>query len=370
MINDNKTEDDSITILVKPPTVQEKGQSQVQTNIESLSVKPKDLHWTPNNIMTLLSWISIATYNIDCLELAILRYREWMRQNVILGLVLSTISGTLSVTQFGNIINQQVNFILNFFFTIFSFTVAISTGCVKVYQVQERLEKFITVKQEWIVFITKIATQFQLNIDLRKDALDLINVNKDKYLDLLKIDNEIPDFIKEQVKNKFIHKKRTIYFKDLHPSLELGEAMSISDIIMNIGYVEGKNLYHLEKEQKERREKSETNNNNNNNVPENFIAKKIHTFMNIDDLEKNIINNSNDYFYDVDSEDLDVNKFYEENYRNCISRRPSIDENHKNVVEDKLFSNVVNSLPSFFIKGDGSLKNNNDNNIDSLLNKV
>lgn len=202
MSTDNKTED-----MIKTEDIK----SNIKTNV--VKQKDKDLHWTRNNIMTLLSWISIATYNIDCLELAIERYREWMRQNVILGLALSTISGTLSVTQFSNIMNQQVNFILNFFFTVFTFTVAISTGCVKVYQVQERLEKFITVKQEWIVFITKIATQFQLNIDLRKDALDLINVNKDKYLDLLKIDNEIPDFIKKQVKDKFIYKKKIFISK-------------------------------------------------------------------------------------------------------------------------------------------------------------
>ena len=33
--------------------------------------KKKDLHWTNNNIMTLLNWIAIATFNIDCLELDI-----------------------------------------------------------------------------------------------------------------------------------------------------------------------------------------------------------------------------------------------------------------------------------------------------------
>jgi len=33
-------------------------------------------NWTNNNIMTLLSWIAISTFNIDCLELAIIRYRE------------------------------------------------------------------------------------------------------------------------------------------------------------------------------------------------------------------------------------------------------------------------------------------------------
>lgn len=268
----------------------------------------KDLHWTQNNIMTLLSWISISTFNIDCLELAIIRYRNWMRQHVILGLVLSTISGTLSVTQFGSFVNQRINFILNFFFTVFTFTVAISTGCIKVYQVQERLEKFITIKQEWIVFITKIATQFQLNIDLRKDALDLINSNKDKYLDLLKIDNEIPDFIKRQVKNKLMAKRAHRYYKDFHPSLEIGEAMSISDIIMNIGYVEGKNLCHLEKDKKEKKQD--------------------------------------------ECLDLELNEYFEENYRNCISRSNSfceLPDQSKGKFKSKILNNLI-SLPSFLHK--------------------
>lgn len=281
-------------------------------NNNNLKIIKKDLHWTNNNKMTLLNWIAIATFNIDCLELAIIRYRNWMRQHVILGIVLSTTSGTLSVTQFGNITSSNINFILNFFFTVFSFGVAISTGCIKVYQVQERLEKFITVKQEWIVFITKIATQFQLNVDLRKDALDLINSNKDKFLDLLKIDNEIPDFIKKQVKDKFLFKKNNLYLKDFHPSLEIGEAMSISDIIMNIGYVEGKNLSFLEKEKKEK----------------------------LDRIEK--LN------YDLEESD-----YYYDNIRNCISRNPSIDipqEDGKEV--DKSIGNMLNSIPSFFYKDD------------------
>jgi hypothetical protein len=267
---------------------------------------PKDKHWTKNNTMTLLSWIAISTYNIDCLEIAIIRYRNWIRQHVILGLILSTTSGTLSVTQFGNINSQKVNFILNFFFTIFSFMVAISTGCIKVYQVQERLEKFITVKQEWIAFVTKIATELQLHVSLRKDALELININKSKYLDLLKIDNEIPEFIKKNVQTKFSNKKRTIYSKDFHSSLEIGEAISISDIIMNIGYVEGKVLCLLEK-------------------------------------EKN--NKELDFF---DNEDLLIENSYDKNYRNCISRSNSFD--HLKDIQHSYYNiNIPNLIPKVFL---------------------
>jgi hypothetical protein len=294
----------------------EESPSVEKENNNNLKIIKKDLHWTNNNKMTLLNWIAIATFNIDCLELAIIRYRNWMRQHVILGIVLSTTSGTLSVTQYGNISSTNINFVLNFFFTVFSFAVAISTGCIKVYQVQERLEKFITVKQEWIVFITKIATQFQLNVDLRKDALDLINSNKDKYLDLLKIDNEIPDFIKKKVKDKFLYKKNNLYLKDFHPSLEIGEAMSISDIIMNIGYVEGKNLSFLEKEKKEK-------------------------------LERNLEN------LKYDEEEID---YYYDNIRNCISRNGSIDytnnEKKDNTELNTSIGDILHSLPSFFQKKD------------------
>jgi len=293
--NDNDEKSETDAKMGKPPNCEEKN------NL-------KDNHWNDNNIMTLLNWIAISTFNINCLELAIVRYRNWIRYHVILGLVLSTTSGTLSVTQFGSITNGRINFILNFFFTIFSFLVAISTGCIKVYQVQERLEKFITVKQEWIVFITKIATELQLPVNLRKDALSLINVNKNKYLDLLKIDNEIPDFIKEQVRNNYYEKKNTMYKKDFHPSLEIGPALSISDIILNIGYIEGKNLTNYEKDDK---------------------------------TEKRKI----DSYYDVE-----LNNYFQANYRNCISRSNSFDIQVKK--ETPILDNIIPSLPSFFQKNE------------------
>lgn len=270
-------------------------------NHNTVTCNVKNNHWDSNNIMTLLSWIAISTFNINCLELAIVRYRNWMRQNIILGLVLSTVSGTLSVTQFGSISNTNINFILNFFFTIFSFAVAISTGCIKVYQVQERLEKFISVKQEWIVFITKIATELQLPVNLRKDALDLININKIKYLDLLKIDYEIPDFIKQKVREGYYEKKKVFYPKDFHPSLDIGSVLSISDIILNIGYIEGKNLFQFQKDDK-------------------FEKKN-------------------------ENSDLELNDYLRDNYRNCISRSQSFD-----IPRSK--DNILPKLPSFFNRQD------------------
>jgi hypothetical protein len=218
----------------EPPENRNKSVNEVEMeNIKS---------WNENNINTLLSWISISSFNIACLEDAIIIYRNYIRYNIILGLVLSTSAGTLSVTQYSTYFNDKMQFVFNMLFTLLTFTISLSTGYIKIYQVQERLENFITIKQEWIVFIASIATEFQLPINLRKSALHLIQANKAKYLDLLKSDDEIPERVKRAVTKRFqrhqLRKSQTF-----HPALEIGAfALSITDILMNIGYIEGKNV--------------------------------------------------------------------------------------------------------------------------------
>ena len=197
-------------------------------------------NWTSNNIMTLLSWIAISSFNIECLELAIQRYRKTVRTNVIIGLILSTAAGSVSIAQFGTVADN-IRFYINLSFVLMSFCIAISSGAIKVYQIQERLEQFITIKQDWITFITSIATEMQLPVNLRKNALHLIKNYKIKYLDLLKIDNEIPKDIKRIVKKKFNQFKNERK-ENYHESLEIGKALSISDIILMMGYLEGVNL--------------------------------------------------------------------------------------------------------------------------------
>jgi hypothetical protein len=66
-------------------------------------------NWTGNNISTLLSWITISAYNIECLDYAIDDCRTVIRRNTIFALFTTTLAGTLNITQFGLIPNEQVN---------------------------------------------------------------------------------------------------------------------------------------------------------------------------------------------------------------------------------------------------------------------
>jgi hypothetical protein len=100
--------------------------------------------------------------------------------------------------------NPVVDNVLNGLFTSMSFIVAIFTGWLKVYSIQENLEEFIKVRQDWTVFCTAIASELQLPTALRHDALYIIMKYKIRYLDLLKSNPEVPAFCIDRVKKEFV----------------------------------------------------------------------------------------------------------------------------------------------------------------------
>jgi len=156
-----------------------------------------DKKWTTDNIKTLVQWNCIAAYNIEVLDMSISMYQKYMRWNVIFGLIMSTSSGAISASRFGASSNNDLVLAFNYVFTFMAFSIAVFTGAIKIYQVQENLETFIRVKQEWINFSTLLVAEFQLPLTERQDAVSLIKNNKGKYLDLLKTPINIPKRIRE-----------------------------------------------------------------------------------------------------------------------------------------------------------------------------
>ena len=156
-----------------------------------------DKKWTTDNIKTLVQWNCIAAYNIEVLDMSISMYQKYMRWNVIFGLIMSTSSGAISASRFSADPRSQLIITFNYVFTFMAFSIAIFTGAIKIYQVQENLETFIRVKQEWINFSTLLVAEFQLPLSERQDAVTLIKNNKGKYLDLLKTPINVPKRIRE-----------------------------------------------------------------------------------------------------------------------------------------------------------------------------
>jgi len=175
-------------------------------------------NWDETNLETLSEWVQIGSLQIETLDLAIKKYRSIIRQNVLLGFVLSTASGSISITQLSS---TQQQFMLNVFFTIMSFSIAVFTGLIKIYQIQERLEEYIQLKQEWIAFCVNITSEIQLPVSQRRDALRIIKDNKAKYLDLLKMDVDIDNHIKEKALENLYDDTKLQYMEEQSAYLKL-----------------------------------------------------------------------------------------------------------------------------------------------------
>ena len=275
-------------------------------------------NWNGNNISTLLNWISIAQYNIECLELSIIYLRDQIRFNIILGLILSTASGTISVANISFVSNPNTNIVLNGLFTAMSFIIALNTGRLKIYQVQERLEQFIKLKHEWTFFVTKIITELQLPVDLRKDALYLIQTYREKYLDLIKAEIEIPtkikNFMDKKIKKTFEETwhKNSIYYH-IHGSYT-NTGIDVKNIIEDIAITEGLRLIQAEKEYEYSPDKPINNfyKNHDINIIWNDLYKLFYVkpsqnqSLNINTLDKNISNNKNTLVQNIEYEESKV----------------------------------------------------------------
>jgi hypothetical protein len=184
-----------------------------------------DENWSGANLETLSQWIQTSSFHIEALELVIIYYRSIVRQNVLLGLIFSTASGSISLSQM-NSTEQQI--VYNIIFIIMSFSIAIFTGLIKIYQIQEQLEEFIKLKQEWIGFSVTITTEVQLPVCQRKPALELITKHKNKYLDLLKRDIDIPYSIKNRA-YKHLYDDKEVYLNNLKRYKKIKEIAYCTD---------------------------------------------------------------------------------------------------------------------------------------------
>lgn len=159
-------------------------------------------NWTEENIRTLVSWLHTSAVMLDLTREATTYYRKLMRRSTIINLVFSSVAGTVSLSQFNGSSNesyQTADTLLKAFFSAASILVALNTGYIKVYQIQERLESTIQLQQQWSNFGSLITSELQLPIPLRKDALQIITKMKETYHHLIRDHVDINRAIIEKV---------------------------------------------------------------------------------------------------------------------------------------------------------------------------
>ena len=130
-------DNDSDTSLEMNPTT-----SNLFTDTISKEKTKEEQDWSGANLETLCKWIQTASLQIATLDIAIQYYRSIVRRNVLLGLVFSTASGSISLSQMNS---TQQQFAYNVIFTILSFSTAIFTGLIKrVHPAQTRMDRVLS----------------------------------------------------------------------------------------------------------------------------------------------------------------------------------------------------------------------------------
>ena len=145
--------------------------------------------WTENKFETLSNWMKIAAFYIQIIDKCINRYKSLLKSNTIINMILSTLSGTISVFNYNE---NNYSVILNTIFTSSTFAMAIYSGYIKIDQIQEKLEEFIKIKQDWTAFSAALSSELVIPLNLRQSSVVLINRYKSKFLDLIKTDLDYP----------------------------------------------------------------------------------------------------------------------------------------------------------------------------------
>ena len=189
-------------------------------------------NWCKDDIVTIISWVAIGRRKIREMELIVEHNRLFMRTVTFYNLIFSTASGTVGVATIENAaLAKETRFWCNVAVVLASYMITMLTGALKICQVQENLELAIKYKQDWIGFAAEIASEIQLPDAYRRESQFVINKNRAKYLELLKLDIEVPKSV-ERTMQLIITKEQDSVKKYGHRGKE--DSSSLVDILANI----------------------------------------------------------------------------------------------------------------------------------------
>ena len=189
-------------------------------------------NWCKDDIVTIISWVAIGRRKIREMELIVEHNRLFMRTVTFYNLIFSTASGTVGVATIENAaLAKETRFWCNVAVVLASYMITMLTGALKICQVQENLELAIKYKQDWIGFAAEIASEIQLPDAYRRESQFVINKNRAKYLELLKLDIEVPKSV-ERTMQLIITKEQEKKKKYGHRGKE--DSSSLVDILANI----------------------------------------------------------------------------------------------------------------------------------------
>jgi hypothetical protein len=185
----------------------------INNEIEKYSLKDDDYtskylgtlnrgqNWDLNNFKTIINWLNIANLYILLLSQTVEYYTNQINKVTIWCLIVSTLSSTISLSQFSVSDSQYPNtaLVLKFIFTFTSILTTILTGYLKISKAKDNLDKSLEYHNRWMVFATELSSQLQLPINIRLNATKIIISSKDTFKHLFNTRINFPGNVKDKV---------------------------------------------------------------------------------------------------------------------------------------------------------------------------
>lgn len=157
--------------------------------------------WNINNLKTIVNWLNLSSLYIVLLNHTIEHYNNTISMVTIWSLIISTLSSTVSLSQF-SVSDQEyptTSLLLKIGFTVTSIITTLLTGYVKIARTKENLDEAIEYQGKWMIFATELSSQLQLPINIRNNATKIIINSKDQFKHLFHTRFFIPDIVKHKV---------------------------------------------------------------------------------------------------------------------------------------------------------------------------
>jgi hypothetical protein len=174
-------------------------------------------NWTVDNTENIINWVSHANLQILLIDTYLIHLKNILRINTLWSLIISSLTSTISLTQFtiDDVTHPSISLVIKFSIFFTSLFTSLITGYIKIEKIQEIIENLEDKKSLWSDFLFNLLREIQLSLKFRKDAEELIKENIEKFYELNTKQFNIPNKIKKKV-SKILIQKNITDFENTH----------------------------------------------------------------------------------------------------------------------------------------------------------
>jgi len=165
--------------------------------------------WNVNNTENIVKWTSTCNLNVLLLNTYLKYLKNILRINTLWSLLISSITSTISVTQFtiSDIDQPMLSLGIKIVIFITSIITSLITGYIKVEKIQETIEIVEEHKNNWSSLMFSLLSEMQVPIELRKQAEIIIKEKREEFNNVNSKNMNIPSNIRSEVSQILVEKK-------------------------------------------------------------------------------------------------------------------------------------------------------------------